>query len=56
MDKISDELAAYICDELCKFPDQFCDQEELEEKCSGCRVFKLISEDEKSLSFQEGGC
>lgn len=40
MDRITTRMMEHICDNLCKYPDQL-SGEELEEKCTGCKMGKI---------------
>ena len=43
-----DELASLVCDELCRYPCEITDQDELDEKCESCPlVERLMKEVEK---------
>lgn len=44
MKKITTELAEYVCDNLCKFPCQSSDQDELDSHCSECNMEKFIND------------
>ncbi len=37
MDKLTTEMAEYICDKICRFPYELT-EDELEEKCAGCKM------------------
>lgn len=41
MDRITTRMMEHICDNLCKYPDQL-SGEELEEKCTGCKMGKYV--------------
>lgn len=41
MDKITTEMAEYICDNLCRFPREM-EQEELDEHCTECKMGQFI--------------
>ena len=41
MDKLTTEFAEHICDNLCRYP-HLLGGEELEDKCSGCKMGKFI--------------
>lgn len=38
-----EELASYVCDELCKYPAHYADQDELfNKRCDKCKLVKLL--------------
>ena len=41
------ELIEYICDELCRYPEEVIDQEELDVMCANCRVLDLLDDEIK---------
>ena len=44
----ADEVISLACDELCRYPYDITDQDELEEKCESCPlVARLMKEVEK---------
>ena len=58
MDRITTEMAEYICDNLCKRPYQNLDQEELDEICAECKlehyICDILNEHNKTLKSTEG--
>lgn len=38
------EAAEYVCDNLCKFPSKFSEQEALDKVCEECKLNKMICE------------
>ena len=55
------DMAAYVCDELCRHPREITEQEELDEVCEGCpveayvkRVLDIDEEAEAALERMEG--
>lgn len=42
MDRLTTEMAEYICDNLCKYPVECQDEEGLEEICCKCRMEQFI--------------
>ena len=42
MDKITTEMAEYICDSICQYPITCQDEQSLEEICWKCRMGKFI--------------
>lgn len=42
MDKITTEMAEHICDNLCRFPREVSEQDELDEICCECEMGRFI--------------
>lgn len=42
MDTITTEMMEHVCDKICRYPYEISDQEELEEKCSACKMDRYV--------------
>lgn len=42
MDKITTEMAEHICDNICRFPREVEEQDELDEICCECEIGRFI--------------
>lgn len=42
MDKITTEMAQHICDNLCRFPKEIHDQEQLDAHCCDCKMGEYL--------------
>jgi hypothetical protein len=42
IDRLTDEMMGYVCDNLCRHPRQARDQEKLEDICAECNLGKFV--------------
>lgn len=49
---VAAEMMEYVCDNICRFPREIYDQEQLAEICEGCKIEQYVSKIRKENTMK----